>query len=358
MADITIDTDELRSPAIDEVINLQKSLAKADGEFVDDVKTPFFLSPVFYYSVASLLAALAIWAMWEPAIDDAEQRQTIPFLSDYLVFGPVAAAMGLAIGITYGLVNRNFKQMFICGVVGIGVGLGATVITVFPADIGLGIFINIAAHVADQDVVRERLREGLFPLTGVAFFVHVCGRALAWAIISMGAGLGLGVALKSKKLTLNGLAGGMVGGALGGLAFDPVHRMLGTVEDAAVSRAIGFGAVGLLTGLFIGIFENLSKDAWFLMLKGPLSGKQFNIFKSPMVLGSAPKCDIYLFKDPAIEPKHATVTKSGNKYLLADEGGEAGTYVNGRKIDRYILQPGDVVTVGETVLKYHERKRA
>jgi hypothetical protein len=197
-----------------------------------------------------------------------------------------------------------------------------------------------------------------FPLGGLAFFVLLCGRALAWSLVAMGAGLGLGVALKSKKLLMNGLAGGMVGGALGGLFFDPASRWIsGADGEADLSRAIGFSAVGLLVGFFVGLFENISKDAWLLMLRGPLTGKQFNLFKSPMVIGSAPKCDIYLFKDAAIEPFHAAVVKSGTRYVLEDKGGRSGTLVNGRSIERHVLQAGDVVTIGETVLRYNERQK-
>jgi pSer/pThr/pTyr-binding forkhead associated (FHA) protein len=77
-----------------------------------------------------------------------------------------------------------------------------------------------------------------------------------------------------------------------------------------------------------------------------------------MVLGSAPKCDIYLFKDPAIDPKHATVAKSGSRYLLSDGGSPTGTTVNGRRVDKHVLQPGDVIALGDTVLRYQERARA
>lgn len=352
MPDIRIRLEDLNDPSIDEVINLEKSLSRSSGEFVEDIKTPFYMNPIFYYALGGLVAALAAWGVFEPLYTDDES--TIPYISDYILFGTTAGFIGLAIGLTYGIANRNLRKMLYCGVVGIGVGLGATLLTTLIAEWIFGIALALVGALIQQS---GPVPNGEWPIRGMAFFILICGRGCAWAAVSTGTGLGLGVALKSRKLTLNGLAGGLVGGLLGGLFFDPIGRLAGNLSDATISRGVGVAAVGLLVGFFIGFFENISKDAWFLMLKGPLAGKQFSIFKSPMVVGSAPKCDIYLFKDPGIEPRHATITKSGTRYLLTDEGGGGSTLVNGRSIQKYVLQPGDVITVGETVLKYHEREK-
>jgi pSer/pThr/pTyr-binding forkhead associated (FHA) protein len=51
------------------------------------------------------------------------------------------------------------------------------------------------------------------------------------------------------------------------------------------------------------------------------------------------------------------VVKSGNRYIIKDEGSGTGVFVNGRKVDSCVLQPGDIVTIGQTVLKYHDRSK-
>lgn len=358
MADIKISRNELDDPAIDEVVNLQKSLARTGGEFVENIRTPLYLNPIFYYSVAAFAAGLAAWAIEEPFYNEAKEGRAmaIPFFSDYLLFGPVAGLIGLSVGLAYGFANRNFLKALYCSAIGIGVGLGVTILSTFVAEMLYGITSMLAVSMAGPSAFES---DHMLRLRGGPFFIQMCGRGMAWAIISIGAGLSLGVSLKSKKLLLNGLAGGLIGGMLGGLLFDPVHRfILDWGPSAGLSRAVGIGAVGLLVGFFIGLFENMSKDSWFLMLRGPLSGKQFIVFKSPMMIGSAPKCDIYLFKDPAIEPRHASVTRSGAKSVIQDEGTPSGTFVNGKKVDRYVLQPDDIVSIGETVLKYQERAKS
>jgi hypothetical protein len=355
MVDIRITTSELSDPAIDEVVNLEKSLQRKTGEFVEDIRTPFYLNPIFYYSLAAVAACLGMWAVLEPLYNETKDRLTVALIANYVYFGSEAAAIGLAMGLAYGLSNRNLTRAVYCGAVGIGIGLLVSLVTSFIA----GLEFGMGTHMAISFLGREDWTPGTRPhFHGLAFFVLMCARGLAWSIAAIGAGLGLGVALKSRKLLLNGVAGGLIGGLLGGLMFDPIDRFIGGWgATATLSRAVGLSAVGLLVGLFIGFFENMSKEAWFLMMRGPLSGKQFILFKSPMIIGSAPKCDIYLFKDAAIEPRHASVSKRGSKYLLEDGGSSSGTFVNSKKIDKYILQPGDIVSIGETVLKYHEQQK-
>ena len=45
--------------------------------------------------------------------------------------------------------------------------------------------------------------------------------------------------------------------------------------------------------------------------------------------GSAPKADIYIFKDADIEPKHALLHNRGGRFEIEDCGTKHGTYVNG-----------------------------
>ncbi len=169
-------------------------------------------------------------------------------------------------------------------------------------------------------------------------------------------GLGQGIALRSKRMVVNGLIGGVVGGLLGGMLFDPIDRLWHLHEEAysgaELSRAVGFLVIGLTTGLMIGVVELLARDAWLKMLIGPLAGKEFVLFKNPTVIGSSPKSDIYLFKDPDVEPAHALLHAMGDGYELEDRAGAGRTLVNGRPVRRTRLENGDQIRIGRTVLSF------
>ncbi len=194
-------------------------------------------------------------------------------------------------------------------------------------------------------------RAGGMP-TGFAFLVLMMGRAAAWSVISIPAGLGQGIALKEKKVILNGVVGAVMGGLLGGLLFDPISVVFHATQRATVSRGVGFVIIGLSVGLFVGLVEGWTKTAWLLMRAGPLAGKQFVLFRDTTVLGSSPKAEVYLFKDEAIEPRHALIYNRGGRFEIEDCNTRDGTYVNGVPIRRQALNHGDQVVLGKTVLEF------
>jgi hypothetical protein len=188
---------------------------------------------------------------------------------------------------------------------------------------------------------------------GIGFFILMTGRAVAWAVSAIAAGIGQGIALREKKVAVNGLLGGVLGGLLGGLLFDPINVIFTTeAHHAGPSRAVGFTVIGLLVGLFVGLVEQWSKTAWMLMKAGPLAGKQFILYRNPTVLGSSPKADVYLFKDEAIEPRHALIHNRGGRFEIEDCNTPDGTYVNGIPVQKRMLQNGDQIVLGKTVLEF------
>jgi hypothetical protein len=229
--------------------------------------------------------------------------------------------------------------------VGLGVGFAGACILLIPTTILYIITSSIAESLRHDD------GDGM--PTGVALLVHMFGRAMAWALVSIPAGIGQGIALRERKIVFNGLVGAVLGGMLGGMLFDPISMLpLSDDGEAAYSRGIGFVCIGLLVGLFVGLVEGWTKTAWLIMRKGPLAGKQFILFKDTTTLGSSPKAEIYLFKDEAIEPKHAVIYNRGGRFEIEDKKTPDGTYVNGIPVQRTMLQHGDQIVMGKTVLEF------
>ena len=56
--------------------------------------------------------------------------------------------------------------------------------------------------------------------------------------------------------------------------------------------------------------------------------------------------------DPAVAMEHAAITPVGNDHILEDLHSETGTFVNGTRVSRHILQHGDVMEFGAFYLRY------
>jgi hypothetical protein len=348
MADpIRITTADLQRPEINDYVEMQSYLQRDVGEIG---KQPWLIRVIyanwFYLSIAAALGGLAAWACLEPWFDDVDASEDEIDLVAMLMFPTVAAGIGLFLGAAEGIICRNPLRAVRCGAVGLGIGFVGGIVAIFPSGILFVLMTELAL------TLWENPGEGEMP-TGLALLVLIMGRGAAWPVAGIPAGIGQGVALREKKVVINGLVGGVLGGLIGGLLFDPISLVL-TADDgqATYSRAVGFATIGLFVGLFVGLVEGWTKTAWLLMHKGPLAGKQFIMFKDTTVLGSSPKADIYLFKDDAIEPRHALITNRGGRFEIEDCNTPDGTYVNGIPVTRAILRDGDKIVLGKTVLEF------
>lgn len=345
---IRISHRDLFSPEIEEQLEIEQALRRDVGELEQQswiVRVVY--SSWFYLALASGMGAICAWAILEPFYDDNSVAAGDEFdIVALLMFPTVAGFVGLFLGAAEGIMCRNASRAFISGVVGLGVGFGGGFVAIFAGGLIFAVTSAIAVQFWDDPQPDQ------MP-TGFALLILMMGRAAAWAVASIPAGLGQGIALRERKVIFNGVVGGVLGGLLGGLLFDPISLVFTTADgQAAASRAIGFTCIGLLVGLFVGLVESWTKTAWLMMRKGPLAGKQFVMFREAMILGSSPKADIYLFKDDAIEPRHAVIHNRGGRFEIEDCSSPDGTYVNGIPITRQWLQPGDQIVLGKTVLEF------
>ena len=344
---IRLDKADLYSPAVESYLEMQRALRRDVGDLVPQpLVIRVIYSSWFYLAIASGTGALIAWFFLEPFIDDNLIAEREVDLSGLLIFPTVAGCVGLFLGAAEGLMCRNLGRAVVCGAAGLGIGFGGGLLALIPAGIIFAVMSAVALQFWDNPQPNQ------MP-TGFALLVLMMGRAAAWAVASIPAGLGQGIALREKKVILNGLVGGVLGGLLGGLLFDPISLVFTTPDgQAAASRAVGFVMIGLLVGMFVGLVEGWTKTAWLMMRAGPLAGKQFVLFRDTTVLGSSPKAEVYLFKDDAIEPRHAVIYNRGGRFEIEDCDTPDGTYVNGIPAKRQMLQSGDQIVLGKTVLEF------
>lgn len=342
---LKITTSDLHAPVVEEYLETQSWLQRDVGEIQEQ---PWIVRVIyanwFYLAVCSAIGGIAGWAVIEPFFsDDPLAEDTVAAL---LMFPVVAGSVGLFLGAAEGIMCRNISRALVSGGLGLAVGFGGGLIAIIPTGVIFTLMSTLALSFWENPQMDE------MP-TGFALLILMMGRAAAWSVAAIPAGIGQGIALREKKVILNGLIGGVLGGLVGGLLFDPISLVMLTEDgEAAYSRAVGFGFIGLSVGLFVGLVEGWTRTAWLMMKKGPLAGKQFVLFKDATILGSSPKAEIYLFKDDAIEPKHAVIYNRGGRFEIEDQNTPDGLYVNGIPVTTHVLKNGDQIVLGKTVLEF------
>lgn len=80
---------------------------------------------------------------------------------------------------------------------------------------------------------------------------------------------------------------------------------------------------------------------------GPMANQTLALSEDVTTIGSVAGNTVVL-ADPAVSRKHAGIRKVNGSYELADLGSTNGIYVNGHKVPKKTLEPGDIIRVGNT----------
>jgi hypothetical protein len=80
---------------------------------------------------------------------------------------------------------------------------------------------------------------------------------------------------------------------------------------------------------------------------GPMANQTLPLSDEVTTIGSVAGNTVVL-ADPAVSRKHAGIRKVDGNYELADLGSTNGVYVNGHKVPKKTLEPGDIIRVGNT----------
>lgn len=88
-----------------------------------------------------------------------------------------------------------------------------------------------------------------------------------------------------------------------------------------------------------------------IVLAGPDEGREFALGGEPMLAGRSRATLIHL-TDPHVSRVHCQIVPEGNDHVLVDFDSVSGTFVNGKEIDRHVLQSGDLVRIGATHMQF------
>jgi hypothetical protein len=246
--------------------------------------------------------------------------------------GVIGIFVAMFLSVAEHVVGRNWRAVGINGAVGVFLGVvGGVIVSLFINQL----YNAMGGGHEDSSMGKQML-----------------ARSIGWGILGLFLAIAPGIVMRSWKRLLIGLAGGFLGGLLGGLLFDPIAKV---ADSATLSRAIAIIGIGLVAALGTGLIERAAKTGWLKVVAGLIAGKQFILYRNPTNIGSSPQCEIYLFKDTQVAPRHAAIHAVSGGFEI--EGTAPGTFVNGQVVSRKRLRMGDRIQVGSTVFEFQEKEK-
>ncbi len=91
------------------------------------------------------------------------------------------------------------------------------------------------------------------------------------------------------------------------------------------------------------------------VIAGPALARTYAIGGSGALIGRGENCAVMLLGDGSVSRRHALIRSDGQQVTVEDAGSTHGTYLAGRRITTAAtIQPGDVVQVGQTLLRFEQ----
>ena len=300
--------------------------------------------------LAGALAGLFAWVLTDLTgwFSDVLNASQVVNGGKYLLYG---AVFGLLLGLLLALIDSLAlgSQQRITQTLALGAVIGAAG-GWFGLWLGQSVYGLVAGTGGNEITNAGR------------FFVLLAARAVGYGLIGASVGAAQGVAGRSAIIARQGAFGGLIGGFLGGTAFE-IGNGLGF--PSALSRLLALTATGALAGFFVGLVQNLFKQAWIRVVLGRNEGKEYLIAKPVTTIGRSELADIGLFGDPSIAPTHAAIEAlpAQNRHRLRavmetnPRGAQyAPPLVNGYPVaGEQWLADGDTLQIGKRTLLFSEK---
>jgi hypothetical protein len=272
-----------------------------------------------------------------------EKRAAVEFLTNadrwraevsyFIGYGICGMAISICLSIAEPLTSRNFPAAVVNGSVGAALGLLGGLIASLVI-----VWVNRTIGDANPGRLRETILQ-----------------AASWGALGCFTAIAPGIIARNWKRFGIGIGGGLLGGITGGLLMELATHTVAT-EDLGKLTAIC--CIGLVTGAATGIMELAARTGWLKVTSGFIAGKQFILYRNPTFIGSAPDCQIYLFRDPAVGRRHAALHLMNGRVELENLPLGGDTVVNGAAVERRSLQDGDEIEIGTTTFLFQMRQNA
>lgn len=118
----------------------------------------------------------------------------------------------------------------------------------------------------------------------------------------------------------------------------------GTTEPDGTSPGIEPSTTGKVEAAAAG------PGARIVVINGEDAGMAFPL-KGTASFGRA-ESNTVTIRDAKVSRQHAQLQQQGNEYILIDLNSSNGTYVNGERIEEYVLSNGDEIMIGDCVMQF------
>ena len=282
-----------------------------------------------------LLAGILAW----PVMDLFIRYQAV--FPSFLVFSLVSGAVfglifGLVFGTGEGIIAGSNRRIVRGALWGALLGSGGGVLGFL---LGQGVLFVLGEQLLQSE---EALRGVGFPLA----------RATGWAVLGLFVGASEGVRAWSGRKLAVGVAGGLVGGFLGGGAIEYGQVLY---PHLPLVQLVGLVLFGLLVSLFYSLVEHQLSLGVIRLLNGRFKGKEFVLNQRRILIGSADSTDIILSGYRGVANRHAQLLLRNRELYLEPLDEQQPVYVNDDRVTRRMLKYEDVIRIGTAKLFFrHE----
>ncbi|MFO0970688.1 MAG: FHA domain-containing serine/threonine-protein kinase [Gemmataceae bacterium] len=93
-----------------------------------------------------------------------------------------------------------------------------------------------------------------------------------------------------------------------------------------------------------------------IVLAGPDEGRTFELKEDTFLMGRSRATESHLV-DPLVSRVHCQILHENQQHVVVDFDSPGGTFVNGKRIERHVLNNGDLIRIGNTRLQYEDQEK-
>lgn len=206
--------------------------------------------------------------------------------------------------------DRNSGASFFVVAIAVGIWFG-----IIGASICVTLLFGYSSYLKHGFRVRQSIKAGIVPGFLAGFLAGAIAqgiyttigtnevlRVICWGIA--GGLLGFRLSFHIPNLyRWRGLAGGTIGGVIGGCLFILFTLLTGVVAG----RLLRLATIGFFIRLTIILIEAVFREAWLIVHWTPIEQTKISLGEQPVILGSSDEAHIYLRKEQDYPPITAKI---------------------------------------------------